>query len=124
MALFVESGVDPRDLRANIRHRGSQALPKRVKDAMINLQDDVFEAAINQLNYVPAPKNIIAMTFAFPNMRCDLDGPLKHSLDAIQHGLQKAGHAFDDRSIWEIHLGRIIGEPGISIILSGRIDDI
>ncbi len=122
MAIYVESKVDPRDLRANIRHRGSQALPKKVRDAMTNLQDDVYEAAIRQSGYVPAPKNILAVDIYFPDMRCDLDGPIKHMVDAIQHGLRKAGHAFNDRSIWEIHIRRNVGTPGIVIVLYGRLD--
>jgi hypothetical protein len=115
--MLVISSVDPGDLRINLRYTSNKTLPKVVKDAKANLAADVFEKARSyNPPYDPPTKAIVNLTFTFSSLAFDLDGPLKHTLDALQDGLRMAGHpTWNDRYIWEITLYREIGEPGIII---------
>ena len=122
ISLHVQSFVDPADLAVNVRYKSSQALPRRVSDAMTNLQDDVFEA-IRGNTFIDGPWEPpkvaeIYFMFCFNTRQNDVDGPLKHALDAVQNGIRKAGFPeWSDREVYGVHIEKWVGLPNIQVAI-------
>jgi hypothetical protein len=118
--LGVVSRVDARELAINKRYKSNAILPQEVKDAKTNIQDDVFESIMHAREireWIPPNPAELIVDFYFPTMQSDLDGPLKHTLDAIQDGVNKAGYEWNDRAVWHVEMTRRLGEGLILFFL-------
>lgn len=107
--------VNPKDLAINKRHKSNATLPQEVKDAKHMLATDVAEAAF-LANWQPPERIAISILAVFTDMRNDLDGILKHTIDAVQEGIRTSGwREWNDRSIWQVWMTRRIGKPFLMI---------
>lgn len=59
----------------------------------------------------------VKLGFAFRNVRSDIDGPIKRSLDCIMQGFQKAGIDFDDRAIVDLEVYKATSDRPHLIIM-------
>ena len=108
--LGVISKVNPQSLAINKRYKTNATLPAEVRTAKINLMDDVFQAIMQQTmrEWQPPDPAEVVLAFAFPTKRNDLDGPIKHTLDALQDGVRKAGYEWNDRAIDHLDVTRYV----------------
>jgi hypothetical protein len=106
--LLVKSDVDPRSLAINKRYRNNSVLPAEVRNAKINLMDDVYEAVMRGTRKEWGPPNPASVILTLGlSRKSDLDGPVKHTLDALQDGLRKAGYAWNDKYIDRLVVRRV-----------------
>jgi Holliday junction resolvase RusA-like endonuclease len=125
--LNVFSDVDPKDLAVNKRYKSSQALTPEVKHAMQKLQGQVFDAVMEDSRFPLYAWYEVTMTLYFKNNKGDIDGPIKHAIDALEAGINQA-HAgervFNDKQIEVLTVYKhvtsySIRPPGIDIRLYG-----
>lgn len=109
--IIVSAMVDPKDLAVNRRYKTNATLPAAVTYAKQTLQGKVFDAIAAAGDWKPPKEASVNLLFNFPDLRNDLDGPIKHTLDALQDGIRQAGFRWNDRAIWELYIRRRIGEP-------------
>lgn len=100
----MASDVNPLDLRVNIRYKGTQFVPKEVKEAVKALHDDTIRAIFAQKWQPFKGPATVRLWFNFPGPRGDIDGPIKRTLDALQDGIVKVHgpRSFDDGRIWDL----------------------
>lgn len=122
--LLIQSDVDPRSLAINKRYKTNAVLPAEVRTAKVNLMDDVYEAIMRTTRSEWSPPSVamVQLTFSFPTRKNDIDGPIKHSLDALQDGIRKAGYDWNDRAIDQLKVEKWTGPPGLQIYLT-EVDD-
>lgn len=115
--------VNPKDLAINKRHKSNATLPQEVKDAKHMLATDVAETVFLS-NWQPPERAAVSILAVFTDMRNDLDGILKHTLDAIQDGIRMAGRDWNDRSVWSVWMTRRIGDRPWLMISMGEYDGV
>jgi Holliday junction resolvase RusA-like endonuclease len=116
MIVVIESGVDPKDLRVNHRYRDVRKLPPLIANAMKQLTKDAERAGKATGVEIPKDRRVrlkVSIWFTFNDMRADVDGPSKRTLDAIAAGLE-----FNDNRVDELTLVRSsVGPPGIVAVV-------
>lgn len=112
MKVTISSAVDPKDLRVNHRYRDVRKLPPLIANAMKKLTEDAQRAGVSHGVAIPKTPKVrlgVSIWFTFNDMKADVDGPSKRTLDAIAAGLE-----FNDNRVDELHLYRTdVGTPGI-----------
>jgi Holliday junction resolvase RusA-like endonuclease len=123
--LAVLSDVNPKDLAVNKRYKHSQALPPEVKYAMQKLQGQVFDEVMADERFQLYASYELAMTLYFDTRKGDIDGPIKHAIDALEAGINQAhvgDRVFNDRQIDVLTVSKYIAtQPGVDIRLYGRV---
>jgi len=103
--------TDPVGLSVNKRYLSNGTIHKEVRAEMQKVKDAALRAAAEQHFSLQADSFLrLTFTFTFRTGRPDLDNPLKRTLDAIAEAL-----GFNDSRVWEAHLYRAIGDPGIHV---------
>lgn len=113
-SLHLSLKIDPRDLAANVRYRGSHALPAKARKAHRHMCEAVGEF-LKTVDYVAPQSTALYLTFTFPSRRSDIDGPIKRTIDGLERGLKHWDVEWNDNRIDDLKVNRKIGEPGIEI---------
>ncbi len=125
VALTLDADVDPRKLQINKRYKHSQNLPIDVKHAMRTIQGRVFDEVVGKSAFQFHKTYDMSLWFFFPTMASDIDGPIKHTIDAVEAGINQAmqflrrGEKFNDNDICVLTVYKKVGPPGIAVNLYG-----
>lgn len=111
--------IDPRNLQVNRRIKGGHWVPTEVKSAMKQL--DMLVTPWFNAGWVPTKTSLYSVTlsYTFPTMRSDLDGPVKRTLDAVFGAMRRETNSpfANDSRVVSLDITKIVGEPSLSIRL-------
>lgn len=114
MIIVIESDVDPKSLRINHRYLNISRTPPEIAKAFKQLVADVqavrdrIGATINKESRVE-----VHITYTMNDLRADVDGPSKRTLDAVAAGL---GYNDGHNDVVVLRRGPV-GNPGIHAIV-------
>lgn len=114
MLIRLQSDVDPKSLRTNLRYTNITKVPPIVKAAATQLTADVSDQALRQ-GWSPDPDARLAVDISFMmnDRRADVDSASKRVIDCIAAGLGTNDSRFDT-----ITLRRgPIGTPGVGAVV-------
>lgn len=95
----------------NNRFRGSHVTPKKVRAAM----DELSSLAAEQATFTP-DKDIrfaLDLSYTFPSMRGDVDGPVKRTIDAVFRGFRRRidSSFVNDGRVTHVRAKKFVGTP-------------
>jgi Holliday junction resolvase RusA-like endonuclease len=123
----VFSDVNPKHLAVNKRYKHSQALTPEVRHAMLTLQGQVFDEVMADPRFQLYAHYEVSLSLYFKDNKGDIDGPIKHAIDALEAGINQAHggqRVFNDKQIEVLTVHKHITSrpPGIDIRLYGSGD--
>jgi hypothetical protein len=120
--LSIQSGMDVRLLQVNRRYHKSHALPPDVRKSMDDLRSLAQWTMAAQMpfetgTFSKKTRFTVSLTFTFPTLGSDIDGPIKRTLDSVFRGMREAydDPNINDTRIIELHVTKRVGEPSLAI---------
>lgn len=118
----IQTEIDPRTLQVNRRFHKSHALPPDVRKSMLQLAEKAHHIMTSQMPFETGTFNkktrfSCRLTFTFPTLGSDIDGPVKRTIDATFRGMREAldDPNINDTRIVELWITKRVGTPSLAI---------